>query len=463
MDRLALLSAGLRGTLALALGTVILLLPALINGYPFVYSDTGTYILSAFTGYVPFDRPYWYGPFVRAASLGGLSLWGVAVVQSFLCAFYVLRVVRIVVAPTAALRTFLMVCVGLTLFSGISWYAARLIPDIFTGIGALAIFTLLHPRTSNTWRLVDLVVIIAACWFHSSNLPILTLAGALALLLLRVEQGAAGRLAWYAAVLLFAWGGAMVANFTLGGTAQVTRNSHVFLMGRMLDTGMLKAYLDEHCPTTDYGICAYRDKLPERSEHFLWHDDSPLSLQGGWDATQAEYGTIVKGSFSQFKYLIWHVRGSLHSTGEQLVLWDICRNMRSTWYRTETSPPRAMIAAHVPHELPRYLGALQNGGWGELDMRWPDRLYRTGLVFSLIMLLVGFNGYKRTDRLSDPQRFLLFAFITTLLAAWVCASLSVVDARYLARNSWLLPFAAMLMVRSVWRAFKPEASLAATA
>ncbi|MCC6399797.1 MAG: hypothetical protein IT227_03465, partial [Flavobacteriales bacterium] len=35
-----------------------------------------------------------------------------------------------------------------------------------------------------------------------------------------------------------------------------------------------------------------------------------------------------------------------------------------------------------------------------------------------------------------------------LIGAWACASLSVVDARYLARDAWLLPVVVGLGVRS---------------
>ena len=48
------------------LGAALLLLSVpVLNGYPLVYSDTGTYLRTAFEGYVPPDRPVWYGLFLR--------------------------------------------------------------------------------------------------------------------------------------------------------------------------------------------------------------------------------------------------------------------------------------------------------------------------------------------------------------------------------------------------------------
>ena len=103
--------------------TCIILIPALINGFPFVYSDTGTYIKSAFEGYIPFDRPYWYGAFIRATSGGGLTLWGVAIAQSALCAVYILRVSKLRGPPGKAKRTALITCAVLTAGTGLGWYA----------------------------------------------------------------------------------------------------------------------------------------------------------------------------------------------------------------------------------------------------------------------------------------------------------------------------------------------------
>lgn len=427
------------------LGAVIVLLPALINGFPFVYSDTGTYILSAFKGYLSFDRPFWYGPFVYGASLGGLSLWGVAVVQALLCVVYMFRTTGLLVDPGQVTRTFLLSCAAVTLFSGLGWYAARLIPDIFTGIGLLAMFTMLHPLTSLRWRLVDVAVVVAACWFHSSNLLILPLAGFIALLLLRPKGYRALGAVWLGITVIGAWGGAALANYGLTGTAYVSRNSHVFLMGRMVDSGMLKVYLEEHCRTHGSGICRFQDSLPEVSSEFLWNERSPLWQQGGWDATEEEYNAIVMGSFTQFRYLKWHATASVRSTLEQLTMWSICDNMRSTWYRSTDSAPYTAIAGNLPSDLPGFMGSLQNGGWGELDMHWPDRFYRFGLVASLITSIWWFRPGRRTSIRRGSERFLIYSIISIVVAAWVCASLSVADTRYLSRDSWLLPFAAILV------------------
>jgi len=50
--------------LVLCIGTLILSLIGLYNGYPLVYSDTGTYIYSGFDKFIPLGRPVTYGLFL---------------------------------------------------------------------------------------------------------------------------------------------------------------------------------------------------------------------------------------------------------------------------------------------------------------------------------------------------------------------------------------------------------------
>ncbi len=45
---------------------------------------------------------------------------------------------------------------------------------------------------------------------------------------------------------------------------------------------------------------------------------------------------------------------------------------------------------------------------------------------------------------AEARTLVLFSLLAIVIGAWVCATLSVVDARYLARDSWLLPLAVIL-------------------
>ena len=49
-----------RAGVPILLGAALLLWPALWNGYPLVFSDTGTYLSQAINHYVGWDRPIFY-------------------------------------------------------------------------------------------------------------------------------------------------------------------------------------------------------------------------------------------------------------------------------------------------------------------------------------------------------------------------------------------------------------------
>src|SRR5450755_331949 len=58
-----------------------LIWPALWNGYPIVFADTGTYLSQAMHRYLGWDRPVFYSLFIFALHLG-LTTWPVILVQS---------------------------------------------------------------------------------------------------------------------------------------------------------------------------------------------------------------------------------------------------------------------------------------------------------------------------------------------------------------------------------------------
>lgn len=428
---------------------LIVLVPTIWNGFPFVYSDTGTYLRSAFEGYVPIDRPYWYGLFVRLASANASTLWGVVSAQALLCSLYLLRSSRLFFDAPGARWVTLIGTMVLSALTSLGWYAGQLIPDVFTGIGLLAVLLLL--REGNSWmcRSFHILVIAFAGWMHLSNLLILPLAGVVLALIARhtAPGGLARNMVRLGVVIALSWGGLAFANRMVDGRFHISRASHVFFMGRMLDSGLLKAYLDEHCGEDHFGICAYKDSLPPTSDAFLWWGSSPIARQGGWEATREEYDRIVKGSFTEPKYLAWHVRASIASTWDQLCAWSICRGLETAWYRDPGSPPYTMIASRVPHELNAYLASRQNGGRGGLSMRWPDRIYRLSLGLGLVSLVV----LLIIDRNVERRVLLLHALSSVVIGAWVCASLSVVDTRYLGRDSWLIMWVVWLALAQRFR------------
>lgn len=65
------------------LSIIISLFPAIINGFPILYSDSGTYIERAFSNIPPADRSIGYSWWIRATSWQ-TGLWPVIIAQAWI-------------------------------------------------------------------------------------------------------------------------------------------------------------------------------------------------------------------------------------------------------------------------------------------------------------------------------------------------------------------------------------------
>jgi hypothetical protein len=77
----------------LGIGTLILSIVGLYNGYPLVYSDTGMYIASGLKEFVPVERPVGYGLFIKLFSFN-YSLWFVTVFQNLITAYILYELLK---------------------------------------------------------------------------------------------------------------------------------------------------------------------------------------------------------------------------------------------------------------------------------------------------------------------------------------------------------------------------------
>lgn len=433
-------------------GTFLILLPAMVNGFPFVYPDTGTYLASAFRGEVPVDRPAWYGLFMRIGSLGGNTFWGIITAQAFLCSLYIFRTVAMLV-PMRRHRASLIILAVLSTVSSLGWYAGQLMPDIFTGIGLLALCQMFLGRGKRLVRAADTALAVFCCWVHLSNLLILPVSGAILLLSARQRVPAPSPLRWAALIgyTALAWGGLATANRLVDREFYISRGSQAFLVARMLDTGMLRAWMEEHCPEGGYRICAYMDRMPPSGGHLLWHDSiSPMHLEGGWLATRPEYQRIVRSTLTEPRFLLWHITAGVKSASDLLTRGTICGALVNKEYRSSKSPPYFMIEGTIRSGLEPYLASLQNGGRGELSMVWPDLVYGALMLFSIAVALVLILHSRKVHEFPSDRALLLFVCGALLIDALVCASLSAVEDRYLSRVTWLLPLMVSIVLMRRW-------------
>jgi hypothetical protein len=416
----------------------VLLAAAFHNGYPLVYSDTGTYIASGFEGKVPMDRPIAYGLFLRHASLAA-SLWLPVFLQALLTAWLLCRLFGPSLGEKRSAGAYFFLLVALCALTALPWYAGQLMPDIFTAAQLMIVALVLTAQDLRRWEWVLLgFVFVFCCLTHFSNLFIglLTVAGTI------LPQVRKNLPHWRRrALVLTLWSAsAFVAmptlNWALEGSFSLGKGSSAFLIGRFIDSGMLKMYLDDHCTEHSYRLCAYKDSLPDTSRKFHWDANSPLYKAGGWGApaAEAEYRAIVRGTLSSPKYLGLHFWESLLSTPSQLMQNAIGSGLDYGWYRSPASPPYQSVQRFFPHEFNEYFHSRQCGNLWKQNLRF-EFFNEINFWVQVATLLAALWLLAVGGRAAPLWWVLVLGVVAN---AFVTSSLAVICDRFSPRVTWLL-------------------------
>ena len=124
--------------LVILFGGIILCFMGYYNGYPFVFSDTGTYLESGFLNFVPIDRPIIYGLFARHVSLSD-SLWLIIWAQGCILSLMIYYYFKYFSNCFNKRIPFIIYVFLITFLTGASINVSQLIPDVFTSVSLLAL------------------------------------------------------------------------------------------------------------------------------------------------------------------------------------------------------------------------------------------------------------------------------------------------------------------------------------
>ena len=219
------------------------MVPAFYNGFPLVYSDTGTYILSGMDLMVPRDRPVFYGLFVRATSLG-FSLWPVIFVQALLV-HYILFRLFVTLFDRGKRQIYFGLLFFLSVCTGLGWYTGQLMPDIFSAVAILCIpLLLMRQRGATAHFILTAIIFIVSLTVHGSNWLIVFLVLAVLGIFIWLKKLAFKKnFALVVLMLFLTIPIAGLVNRSIGGSFEIGRGGHVYLIGKMHDSGVLEAYL----------------------------------------------------------------------------------------------------------------------------------------------------------------------------------------------------------------------------
>jgi hypothetical protein len=433
--------------IAVALAAMLLLLtPALWNGFPLLQYDSGGYFARWYEGTLEESRSTVYGLF--AVALARPNFWPLIVVQAALTVWVVALVLRVhgIGRPLVLLVTIAALSVATTL----PWLADIVLTDIFFGLAVLALHLLvLRNDALARWERVALFVLIAfSAATHNATLAVLLAllaAGLVVALFDRRLVPLAGLARGTAALLL---GAVMLlgANYVVAKRVAWTPGGIGLTFGRMLQDGIVKRYLDEHCPDPRLRLCDYRDELPTDADVFFW-GQGMFDRLGRFQGLNDEMRTIVLESLRAYPWL--QLRAAVVATLKQLVMvrtgWGV---LDSIWHT------HGMIENFAPAMLPAMRAAHQQRG--ELDFAAINRLHVPVALASMLLLLGVMALGVRQRRFADLGLLAATTALAILANAFVTGALSGPHDRYGARVAWL----ATLVVAIVpWRAYNRGRSM----
>jgi hypothetical protein len=414
--------------------TLLLLAPAMWNGFPFLQYDSGGYLARWFEGYLVPSRSTVYGLFAVAG--WPLDFWPEVLLQAAAAVWIiwlVLRVHGLGDRPMALLGTVAV----LAATTSLPWIADILLTDIFAGTAVLALHLLLFtPAALSRRETAGLVVLIGfAAATHSATFAVLVAIVAVVglvrlyrrdLLPLAALGRGAGAVALGIAMLLG-------TNFALSGQFAWTPGGYAIAFARMMQDGIVVRYLDAHCPDARLRLCPYRHRLPRTADEFLW-SEGPFNELGRFAGLGDEMRTIVLESLAEYPRA--QIETAISASARQLVKVESGEGVLNSIWHTY-----GIIERYMPSAVPAMRAARQQHGEVSFDalnkVQVPVALI--SMLLLPVILLLGRGDY-------GDLRLLAATIAVALLAnAVVCGALSNPHNRYGARLAWVATFAVALV------------------
>ena len=416
------------------LSAALLLWPALWNGYPLVFSDSGTNLSQAVRHYVGWDRPA--STASSCCRTPTLTTWPVIVAQALLTA-HTLHLVRRTLLPGVSAWWLVPLTTTLTITTSLPWFVTQLVPDVFTGLltltTALLIFVpeRLSPR-ERLWLVAFTAFMIAT---HQSHVP-LALGLLLALLPLRRKLGAAvplgvGDMVRSAMPLTFAVLALVSVNLVAFGRLSLSPFGNIFVLARVIYDGPGLDVLRRDCPAAGWRLCAFADPMPPTTDDFLWQPDGPLARSGGAKVVSTEANAIIAAAL--LAEPATELRAVLSNFLQQLSGFASGDGLQA-WPTTVT--PR-IEHTFPPFEVARYANSRQTSGTLAVPP-WLKVLHSIVALGSVAGMVLPLRKH------SAVRGFAAATVLALLVNAAVTGGLSMPHDRYQSRIMWLPPLVLLL-------------------
>jgi hypothetical protein len=424
--------------LAVLLSILLLIAPALWNGFVLLQWDTGGYLARWYEATLVPNRAVVYGLILTAGV--PFAFWPVLLLQSSLTVWVLALVLRAHGLGRHPL-VLLGVIAALTLLTTLPWLTAILLTDIFCGLGVLALYLLLmRNATLNRYERVGLIVLTTvSAATHSATIAVLIALLAAAILLRFIDRKRMSAAAVARGCIALVLGAVLVfgANFIVAKRVAWTPGGFALSFGRMLQDGIVTRYLNDHCPDAKLQLCSYKDQLPNDADVWFWGSKLFDSL-GRFAGLGHEMEKIALESLVDYPGM--QIETAAIATWRQLIDVHTGEGVLPTIWHTY-----GIIGRYAPQLARPMLAARQQQGEFHFttinDVQYPLALASMALL-PLILLAARYKNVPAG--LGELDELTATVILALLANAFVCGALSNPHDRYGARMVWLAVFVVML-------------------
>ncbi len=410
--------------------TGLMLVPAIWNGFPIIFPDTGGYFTAPIMGEMANGRSALYGLFLNLGI--PLAFWPCVVAQAALMTWLfavTLRVNGFAGRPYLALGIVAVLCV----VTSLPWFAGQLMPDILFAAAALSLFLLgygdAHLARWERWLLGAVIAFAMASHMAALGMCIAVVI-AMALTHLRRLALPRARLAVAAGSVAAGILLCPVSNVVITGSFAFTPGGSSFLFGRLIEDGVVQQYLEDHCPDASIKLCDYTDEIQDDADSWLWWGGSPLYKMGGWQAYEPEAKRIIRETLTD--YPLMHATTAVQAAIAQFFSFQTEIGI------DDNEPTHWAIEQFTPKLYPAFLAARQQAERFDVEpLNW---LHLPVAYLALAAMALAVIFRRRFAITDEAYALCLILFAALAANAVICGVFSHPVDRYGSRLVLLAPF-----------------------
>jgi hypothetical protein len=429
----------LRTAALIVLGAAILMIPALLNGFPFIFQDSADYLVFRPHYY----RSPFYGIWIFFFHMNRF-IWGPAIAQALVGSHLLYTLVKLQRVPWTEM-SFLLLVLLLTALSSLPFFVGIIMPDIFAAYMVILLY-LIGFRFFEFGTVMRLYLVLLACVAVASHLSHLWIA--IGLVALFVPLARRTGLSWrnirrHAMILLLPVVSTLCAYLTYNTAifhkVSLSPAGQTFVLANLIEYGPATDYLRAACPDAGYKICSEVGRLPATAETFLWNEGY-LDRLGGFEGMASESGAIVSATVANRFWQV--VDTTARNILDSLVARKPAKELRPS-YLKPTAPIFEVLVLKFGSPV---LAAFRRSA--QMQDTIPhtaiERIDAIMTPLSLAMLL-GLTVVAWRRGRADLAAFSVFMLGGVFGDALFCAAVSGVYDRYQARVTWLVPMSVFIV------------------